>query len=134
MDSRKFILQHTGIIALGQLVCIVVMYGIFALLGKFNVGVVIGGLVGGTLAVANFFFMALSADMAADKAVGQDVKGGKNLIRSSYSLRLVALAVILFAFAKSGICNLFALVLPLAFTRPILTISHFFRKSGESAQ
>lgn len=134
MNSRKFILQETGIIALGQLVCVAAMCGIFALLGGFDSGVVIGGIVGAVLAVGNFFFMAIAADLAADKAVNQDVKGGKAMIRSSYSLRLVILAVILFAFAKSGICNLFALVLPLVFTRPILTLSQFFRKSGESNQ
>lgn len=131
MNSRKFILQETGIIALGQLVCVAAMCGVFALLGSFDSGVVIGGIVGAVLAVGNFFFMAIAADMAADKAVNQDVKGGKAMIRSSYSLRLVVLAVILFAFGKSGICDLFALVLPLIFTRPILTIAEFFRKPGE---
>ncbi len=134
MNSRKFILQQTGIIALGQLVCVAAMCGIFALLGRFDAGVVIGGIVGAVLAIGNFFFLAVAADLAADKAVNQDVKGGKALIRSSYSLRLMVLAVLLFVFAKSGICNLFALVLPLIFTRPILTLTQFFRKSGESNQ
>lgn len=134
MNSRKFILQETGIITLGQLICVAAMCGIFALLGNFDSGVVIGGVVGAVLAIGNFFFMAISADLAADKAMNQDVKGGKAMIRSSYSLRLIVLAVILFAFAKSGICNLFALVLPLVFTRPILTVTEFFRKSGESTQ
>lgn len=132
MDSRKFILQQTGIIALGQLVCVAVMCGVFALLGHFGSKVIVGGIAGAVLAIGNFFFMAVAADMAADKAVNQDVKGGKAMIRSSYSLRLVVLAVLLFAFAKSGICNIFALVLPLVFTRPILTVTQFFRKSGES--
>lgn len=132
MDSRKFILQQTGILALGQLLCVAAMCGVFALLGYFDSGVVIGGIAGAVLAIGNFFFMAIAADLAADKAVNQDVKGGKAMIRSSYSLRLVVLALLLFAFAKSGICNLFALVLPLVFTRPILTITQFFRKPGES--
>lgn len=134
MDSRKFILQQTGIISLGQLLCVAAMCGVFALMGHFDSGVLIGGTVGAVLAIGNFFFMAIAADLAADKAVNQDVKGGKAMIRSSYSLRLVVLAVLLFAFAKSGICNLFALVLPLVFTRPILTITQFFRKPGESNQ
>lgn len=128
MESRKFILQQTGIIALGQLICLGAMVGIFALLGFFGWDVVIGGVVGSLLSTLNFFFMAISTDLAADKAVNQDVKGGKGLIRSSYTLRLVILAVVLFAFGKSGICNPFALVLPLVFTRPILTISQFFQK------
>ena len=36
----------------------------------------------------------------------------------------------LFACAKSGVFNLFALVLPLVFVRPVLTIAEFFRKTG----
>lgn len=134
MNSRKFILQETGIIAIGQVISVAAMCGVFALLGLFDSGVVVGGIVGAVLAIGNFFFMAVAADLAADKAVNQDVKGGKAMIRSSYSLRLVVLAVLLFAFAKSGICNLFALVLPLVFTRPILTLTQFFRKPGESNQ
>lgn len=131
MESRKFIFRETGVIALGQLICTGAMIGVFALLGKFGWPVVIGGAAGAVLSILNFFFMAVAADLAADKAVAQDVKGGKAMIRSSYTLRLVVLAVVLFAFAKSGICNLFALVIPLLFTRPILTISQFFRKSGD---
>lgn len=134
MESRKFIIQQTGILTLWHLVCLGAMVGIFALLGYWGWDVVIGGAVGTLLAILNFFFMAISADMAADKAVNQDVKGGKGLVRSSYTLRLVVLALVLFAFGKSGICNIFALVLPLVFTRPILSITQFFRKSGESNQ
>ena len=44
---------------------------------------------------------------------------------------LPALAVVLFAAAKSGYCNVFALVIPLVFVRPVLTIGEFFRKSGD---
>lgn len=132
MNSRKFILEQTLSIAIGQLICVGAMCGIFALLGCFDAGVVIGGVVGAVLAIGNFFFMAISADLAADKAQAQDVKGGQAMIRSSYLLRLVVIAIVLFAFAKSGVCNIFALVLPLAFTRPILTVAHFFRKPGDS--
>ena len=33
IDSRKFILRKTAVIALGQTLCVAVMIGIFALLG-----------------------------------------------------------------------------------------------------
>ena len=104
------------------------MIGIFALLNAYDRSVLLGGIFGGLLAVLNFFFMAVGATLAADKAEKQDVKGGKALIQSSYTLRLVVLALVLFAFAKSGLCNVFALVIPLVFVRPIITIAEFFRK------
>ena len=60
------------------------------------------------------------------------VPGGKAVIQGSFMLRYLFLIVVLFAGAKSGFCNVIALVLPLVFTRPILTVGEFFRKSGEN--
>ena len=134
MDSRKFVLKETGIIAMGQAICIGVMIGVFALLGKFDRGVWLGGIFGGILATANFLFMAIGASLAADKAKDQNVKGGQAMIQGSYFLRMVLLFVLLFALVKSGLCNVITTVLPLAFTRPILTIAEFFRKSGEQTE
>ena len=131
MDSRKFVLKETAIVALGQLVCVAVMLGVFALLGKFDRTVWLGGLAGGVLAVGNFFFMAVAASVASEKAVAQDVKGGQLVMRLSYMIRLAVLFLLLFALVKSGVCHVITAVLPLAFTRPVLFVSEFFRKSGE---
>ena len=131
MDSRKYVLQETARVALGVAVCVAAMIGIFALLGQFSREVVLGGNVGGLVAVGNFFFMAVGVTLAADKAESQDVKAGKALVSSSYTVRLIVMAVVLFAAAKSGYCNIFALVIPLVFVRPVLTIGEFFRKSGD---
>lgn len=130
MDSRKFILKQTAIIALGQALCVGAMVGIFALLGQFDTSVLWGGVVGGGLAVLNFFAMAVGAMVASDKAVEQDVKGGQATVRLSMIARLAVIAIVLIAFAKSGLCNVLAMVLPLAFTRPILTFAEFFGKAG----
>ena len=132
MDSRKLVLQETAIISIGQVLCVAAMFGIFALLGKFDQTVLWGGILGGVLAILNFFFMAIGANLAADKAEADNVKGGKAVIQGSFMLRYLLLIVVLFAGAKSGFCNVIALVLPLVFTRPILTVGEFFRKSGEN--
>lgn len=132
MDSRKFVLKQTAIIALGQVICVGAMVGIFALLGQFDMSVLWGGIVGGVLAVLNFLVMAIGAMIAADKAVEQDVKGGKATVQMSMILRLAVIAIVLIAFAKSGLCNVLAMVLPLAFTRPVLMFAEFFGKAGGS--
>lgn len=132
MDSRKVVFRETGIVAIGQVLCVAVMMGVFALLGRFDRSVVLGGIVGGLLAIFNFFFMAVCVSLASDKAARQDVKGGQNLVRISYFVRLLVLFGVLFACLKSGLFQIFALLLPLIFTRPILTIAEFFRKSGET--
>ena len=132
MDSRKYILRQTGLLGLGELICIAAMVGVFALVGYFDYTVILGGVVGGILAIGNFFFMAIASDSAADKAVDeQDVKTGQKLIKASYSLRLVVIGVLMVVMAKSGHCNVLAMVCPLLFTFPIIIVIEFFRKSGE---
>lgn len=130
MDSRKVVFTEVAIVALGEVIGVAAMLGIYALLGQFSLPVLWGGIIGGVLAVLNFFLMAVFVSLAGDKAQKQDVKGGKKLIQGSYPLRLLLLAVALFAFAKSGICDVLALVIPLLFVRFTLTIAEFFRKKG----
>jgi len=132
MDFRKDVLHETGIIALGVAIGVAVMFGVFALLGRFDRTVLLGGIVGGALAILNFLFMAINASVAADKAVKQDVSGGKALMQTSYIMRLIAIFVILLVCVKSGACNAIASVVPLLFIRPVITIAEFFRKPGET--
>ena len=131
MKSNTFIWKETGIIALGQALCMALMSGIFALIGRFDLTVALGGLAGGLVATGNCFFMSLFANLAADKAEQQDVAGGQRLIQLSYIGRLIAMFAILALCAKSGYFHVLTLVLPLAFTRPILTVAEFIRKKGE---
>ncbi len=128
MEGRKIVLQETAIVALGQLIGILAMLGIFALLGKFDTSVLLGGIAGGFLSLLNFFLMAMTASLASDKAAAGDPEAGKKLVKNSYPIRLVVLALLLLVFAKSGYFHVISLVIPLAFVRPTLTIAEFFRK------
>ena len=130
MDPRKFIIKETALLALGEAVCVAAMALIYALLGSLDYKVLLGGAIGLVIAVGNFFFMAISSDMAAEKAMGQDVKGGKAAVKLSYTLRLVVMGVLLLVCAKSGHCNALAMVCPLLFVFPIIAVIEFFRKAG----
>ena len=130
MEGRKIVLKETAIIAVGELLCCGIMVGVFALLHKFSMQVVLGAFFGWLLTVANFFCMAVGSSLAADKAQEQNVSGGKAVMKSSMILRLLVLFVLMFALAKSGICDPVALILPLAFVRPVLMFGEFFRKKG----
>ena len=131
MDSRKLVLKETAVVAIGQMICVGAMLGIYALLGEFARPIWLGGIAGGVMAVLNFFFMAISAMKAADKATEDNVKGGQLTMRLSYFVRLAVLFVVLFALVKSGLCDVLATVLPLLFVRPVLFVADFFRKPGE---
>lgn len=133
MESRKFVFRQTGLVAVGQALCTAAMIAVFALIGKLDMTVVLGGLVGALIATANFFLMSLFATLAADKAEAQDIAGGQKLIQLSYMGRMLGLFLVLFLCAKSGLFHVLALAIPLVFTRPILTVSELFKKKGGNA-
>lgn len=130
MDSRNIVFKETAIILVGELIFLPLMLLVFYLAGHFDRTVVYGGLAGAVLAVVNFFAMAMSTSVAADKAAQQDVKGGQATMQTSFILRQLLLFGALILCAKSGVMNLLALVLPVLFVRPIITIAEFFRKKG----
>ena len=131
MAVRKFVLKETRIIAIGEGIGVAAMWGIYFLLGRFDRTVLLGGIVGAVISVLNFFFMALSADMAADRAMNQDVKSGKKMMQSFMMTRMLAIFVILIAFAKSGLCDPLAMVIPFVMVRPTISVAEFFRKAGD---
>jgi hypothetical protein len=132
LESRKFVIKETLLVLAGQAVCVGAMLAVMALLGHWGQSVWLGGIFGGLIATANFFFMAVVATIASDKAVNQDVKGGEALVKASYFGRMVVMAVLFFALVKGGVCDVIALVMPLIFTRPVLTLAEFFRKDDRA--
>lgn len=130
-DARKTVFHETAIIAVGEVIGVAVMLAVFALLGRLDRTVVLGGIIGGLLAVGNFLMMAINVSLAADKAAQQNVKAGKAMVSTSYVTRMVVLFVILFACVKSGLCNVIACVVPLLFVRVTIAVAEFMRKSGD---
>ena len=130
MDNRKFILSQSLTVLLGELILSALMVAVFSVLGYFDRSVVFGAAAGVVIATVNHTLLILGVMAASSKAEKQDVKGGQALVQMSYIGRLAGLFLILVICAKSGIFNLIALVLPLVFTRPILTFSEFFHKKG----
>lgn len=130
-EARKTVFHETAIIAVGEVIGVALMLAVFALLGRLDRAAVLGGIVGGVLAVGNFLMMAINVSLAADKAVQQNVKAGKAMVSTSYVTRMVVLFVILFACVKSGLCNVIACVVPLLFVRVTITVAEFMRKSGD---
>lgn len=131
MNTKQFVLRETGMLAIGVAVCAGVTVGIFAAIGYYNTSVLLGAAVGLLMAVANFFLMAVAAEAAADRAMNDDVKGGKALVKTSQNLRLVVIFLLVLLLAKTGVCNPVAMVAPLLTARPVLMVVEFFRKAGD---
>lgn len=130
MDQRKIVFQETAIIAIGEIVLSAIMVGIFAALGFFQMNVLWGALTGCLVMILNYFFMAVSVSLAADRAEQGEVESAKKMVSLSSTVRLVVMGVVLFLAIKLG-ANVLALLLPMLFARPILLLAEFFRKKGD---
>ncbi len=131
MDSRKAVMKETLLVTVGVLLCSGLMVGVFAALGKFSLNVVISALMGSLVIILNYFFLAVTVTLAADKAEQGKTEEAQKMIRLSPVVRLIVMAVALFIGIKAG-GNVIALVLPLVFLRPVLMLGEFFRKKGDT--
>lgn len=130
MDSRKAVMKETLLVTVGVLLCSAIMVGVYALLGYFSLNVLFSALGGSLIIILNYFFLAVTVSLAADKAEQGKADEAKKLIRLSPAVRLVVMAAALFIGIKAG-GNVIALVLPLVFLRPVLMLGEFFRKRGD---
>ena len=130
MDSRKIVYKETLIVAIGVALCSAAMVAVFAAVGHFQFNVLWGALAGTALTVANYFLMAATVTVAADRAQAGLVQQAKKLVQLSSTVRLALLAVALICGHFLG-ANLLAMALPLLFQRPVLMLAEFFRKKGD---
>ena len=127
MDSRKKILKDTALLALGELLFGGVMVGVFAAFRAFSLTMVLSALAGCLVITLNYFFMCVTVTLATERAEKGEVKQAQQMIQLSSLGRLLGMGILLFAGIKLG-GNVIALVLPLAFMRPVLMLLEFFRK------
>ena len=130
MDSRKIVFRETGIVAVGEVILSALMVAVFAAFGYFQMNVLWGALAGCLMMIANYFFMAVTVSLAADRAKKGELKQAKGMVQLSSTVRLVAVGVIAVVCIKLG-ANVLAVLLPLVFARPILMMAEFFRKKGD---
>ena len=130
MDSRKIVWKETAIVAAGELIGAAIMVAIFAAVDRFQMNVLWSALTGSMIMIVNYFFMAVTGSLAADRAADGQLEQGQKLIKLSSTVRLLAMAAALVLGIKLG-GNVIALALPLAFARPVLLLAEFFRKKGD---
>lgn len=112
---QQSIVKETKRIGIGTVIMLVVMLAVYAVLGKFTVGVLLGGLLGSAYAIFNFFMLGMTLQKAASMT---DQQMAHMKVRSSYSTRMIGmliLAVVAFALPfVEGIPCLIALLFPRA--------------------
>ena len=127
MQARKHVFRETGIMAVGQLIGGALTVAVFWALGYFQPNVLWGVLAGCLVTLGNYFFMAVTVDLAADRAEKGEVQQAQKMVQLSSTVRLVVMGLVLFLCIRMG-ANVVALLVPLLLERPILMLSEFFRK------
>lgn len=104
--------RDTKYIALVVAILTALMESVFLILGRWDITVLFGGLLGGVTAILNFFMMGMSVQ----KAVAKGQKDASATMKASHSLRMVMLlAICAVAALLPGVFNLVATMVPLLF-------------------
>lgn len=127
-SDKQQTLRELAVVAAGELLVLGLICGAFAALGKLDGKVLLGGAVGALTAILNYFLMAVTIYAAAAKAEAGDPARAKRMVSLSMLGRYALMIVILVIGAKSGACNVIAMVIPLAVFRLLIFAAEFFRK------
>lgn len=121
-------------VAAAELVLTAIMLGVYALIGRFTMAVVLGAVLGCLLSLANFLMLSVTVSRAADRAQAGDPVKARAQVQGSSVLRLFALAVIYIITLRTGIFDPIAAVLPLVFLQVSISLVEFFRKDGDGTR
>ncbi len=118
-------------VALGVAVLTAIELGVYALLGRFSLPVLLGAVFGMVVSCANFLALTVTVSRAADRAEGGDPNKAKAAVQGSSVVRLLALLAIYILVLKTTSLDPLASVLPLVFVQLSLYGIEFFRRDGE---
>ena len=88
---QENLVRETKRIAIGCGICLAIMLAVYILIGKFSVGVLLGGIIGTGYAVFNFFQLGMTIQKAT-ATMNPDLAAKQ--MRTSYSIRMAGLFLI----------------------------------------
>ena len=127
MKVKYVIVKETIRITLGCLLLSLIMILIYLLIGKFSSAVILGALVGSLIAILNFLALGISLQ----KTVTKSEENIKNMVRVSYSSRMIIMFILLAVCLYSGRFNSISLMLPLIFPRITIIIFNILPKKDK---
>ena len=131
MKPDSAVRRETARVAAGVFALVAAMLAVYAVIGKFSVPALLGGVYTGLLTVINFFVMGMTVqgitNRAAEKArteqeIAELTLEMKNRMKLSYNLRMIAL----FALMVAGIAvfkfDPIATILPILFPSLVIRV------------
>ncbi|MEG0109718.1 MAG: ATP synthase subunit I [Oscillospiraceae bacterium] len=114
MKIQKATWHETMHITIGVAAFSVIMNIVFAVVGRWDLSVLLGTVLGAAFAVANFLLMGITVQNMAKDA---DIKHAKQVFQFSYSLRQLAMVLVVILGFTVHLFNGIAVVIPLLFPK-----------------
>ena len=110
--------KETGYIAVWVALLSLVMEGVFLIIRRWDLSVLLGNLGGGVVAIGNFFLLALIATRAVNRAIEKGKpEEAATRVKATATIRLLGCALICVLLIAVFRTNLYATVIPLLFPR-----------------
>lgn len=131
MKPDRAVLRETARVAAGVFALVALMLAVFAVLGRFSAGALLGGVYTGALTVLNFFIMGLTVQGVTDRAAEKERSEQelaeltiemKNRMKLSYNLRMIALFALLVAGLAVFKFDPLATILPVVFPTVVIRV------------
>lgn len=110
--------RETLYIASWAVILSVIMQAVFLIIGKWDYAVLLGNLLGGGLAVLNFFLLGITVQ----NAVTKEEKDAKNTMKLSQGLRSLLLLIIAVVGVALPCFNIWTTIIPLFFPRIAIAV------------
>lgn len=124
----KVVWKEVSFIAIWMLIFSGIMEAVFLVIGKWDYTVLLGNLLSGIMGVVNFLLLGMTVQKAVSS---DDVKYAKNLMKTSQSLRLLMMGVVIGIGAIFDCFNIWATIIPVFFPRIAMVIrSIILNKQG----
>lgn len=125
----KTVVKEGCFIALGVLTLSIIMEAVFVIIGRWDYTVLLGNLLGGLVAVLNFFLLGITVQ----NAIGKTEKEIKNRVRFSHIMRMFLISIGLIVGIALPCFNSIAAILPYLFPRIAISLHPlFFKNEGRS--
>ncbi len=125
----KTVVKEGCFIALGVLLLSIIMEAVFIIIRRWDYTVLLGNLLGGLVAVLNFFLLGITVQ----NAIGKTEEEIKNRVRFSHIMRMLLLAIGLIIGFVLPCFNSIAVILPYLFPRIAIALHPlFFKGEGKS--
>ena len=128
---NRTVLRETVYVAAGTVILSIVLNAVYLIIGKWNLTVLLGNILGAIIAVLNFFLMALTVQ----SSIGKDEKAIKTRVQFSLLFRLLFMfGVAVIAHFLPKVFDLIPLLITYFFPRIVIMCRGFIKLPGDEIQ